>query len=142
MPGYRSTVTGNLCHANTSNGIHPGRGSIIKENTLTENGRFGIEAFCGTLITDNCIYMNNTSQDPNVAGLKFMNGCVVSNNVIRDNQLCNLLVTGSGNLVQDNAITATQAPGIGIRTLTNDNTFESNTLQGNREALIKYEVED
>lgn len=103
-PGYRSRVTGNLCHANGHVGIHAGRGCLITENTISENGQTGIIAFCGSTILGNTVYMNNLTNDLNHAGICVENGCLAKNNTLRGNKQNGFLIKGTNNEIKDNLV--------------------------------------
>ena len=101
-PGYRSRVTGNLCHGNEHIGIHAGRGCLITDNVASENGQTGIVAFCGSTVVGNTVYMNNLINDPNHAGIRVENGCLAKNNTLRGNKQNGFLVRGTGNEIKEN----------------------------------------
>jgi hypothetical protein len=131
-PGYGCIVIENICNKNKNNGIHAGRACLIAKNSISENGQSGILAYSGSTIINNTVYANNTSEDVNSAGIYISHGCVVKDNTVRDNNKNNMFVSGSGNLIKDNSITADKILCNGIYFKSNQNVYLDNSLSGNK----------
>jgi parallel beta-helix repeat protein len=133
-PGVDCIVADNICSGNSHNGILAGSGCVITGNTLSHNGQSGISAYAGCMVAQNTASGNNQSSNTEHAGIKLFDGNSAQNNVMRDNRVNNIFVKGSGNVIEDNVITASASDkaGNGIFLVSEKNNCQDNYFMGNK----------
>ena len=120
--GYETTVTCNVVHANSSNGIVTDGGCMISDNTIGDNSGVGIFAFNGCTVTRNTIMGNFHGIYANADGI------LVRENTVRWAQDAGIFVEGMHNAIEENLTTACN---VGIYFQTSGHFYANNRAFGN-----------
>jgi hypothetical protein len=127
-------IVGNVVNNNGGGGSATYSGidashAIIRDNVVKDNQYSGISG--GTLLVErNVVESNNLLDDVNEAGIHAQGDSRVAGNTLSANKQNGILVSGRGNAIIDNHITATN-PGNGIKFSISGNYYRDNTARGN-----------
>ncbi len=116
-------IVGNHSSRNGGRGIFGGSATLIKNNTAILNGLSGIHSSGGSLIFENTVKDNNLDSDPNEAGILVSFQTFVKDNSIYANRIQNMIVTSSGNNIENNFLSNTP---VGINFLDSNNYYSNN----------------
>gem|GEM_PF-1621721 len=118
------SLTENTVNNNTGTGIVSGPATKVKGNTCYLNSGSGISAGAGSTIADNTVYGNNQGNTANQGGIVASGNTLIKCNQVTQNLSQNMLVSGSGNAIQDNLLNNSEK-GINFTSAAGTNNFFS-----------------